>query len=115
VFLTPSTWYNQDFAVANNITFTINEPVAFGATQPAITPNQIALRNYENNLLVPAAITLSVNGTTGVTTVTINPAADLTDQTRYYVTWDRYALKDTATRCSAANYLPERIGKSMVV
>ncbi len=99
--------------VNDNITLLLNEIVAFGAAQPALTPNQIALRDYENNLTVSATITLASTATR--TTITINPDAPLMDQHRYYVTWDRYAILDVVppTACTApGNYLAELIDKT---
>ncbi len=97
--------------VTSDLNFILDEPSAFVAAQPAVTPNQIALRDYENNLLVDATITLSV-GTNGRTTITISPDEPLMDEHRYYVTYDRYAIEDDNELCGGPNYLAERIDKS---
>ncbi len=96
--------------VTSNLHIVLNEVVdTMGLT--ALTPHQIALRDYENNLLIPAVFTITGGGEV----ITIDPVDPLLDEHRYYVTWDRYAIHDDNDNIcdDEPNFLAEQIDKAL--
>lgn len=96
--------------VTSNLHIVLNEVVdTTGLT--ALTPHQIALRDYENNLLIPAVFTITGGGEV----ITIDPVDPLLDEHRYYVTWDRYAIHDDNENICGKdpNFLAEQIDKTL--
>jgi len=96
-----------------NITFTLNEPVIL-ANSPSVEHDTLYIRDYENNLSIPAVVSKTWVKVSGKTypQIVINPVNTLLDQHRYYIEIDRYAVRDSAVSCGKEIYLAELIGKN---